>query len=153
MYNVLIDCHSFQTSRPHVSKSGLNTRASFGSQTSLHSDAGGKGDYDITGEVLVGVYYKGGNLVVHVDRVKGLAAADSNGFSDPYVKTYLLPDKSKHSKRKTVVKRKTLNPIYNDTLKVSVNFLKNHNSQYTFPILPGYSTGYLKVNLMSVPCG
>ena len=54
-----------------------------------------------------------------VDRARDLAAADSNGFSDPYVKTYLLPDKSKHSKKKTDVQRKTLNPIYNQTLSVS----------------------------------
>ena len=44
---------------------------------------------------------KGGQLLVHVNKARGLAAADSNGLSDPYVKTYLLPDKSKHSKRKT----------------------------------------------------
>lgn len=35
-----------------------------------------------------------------------------------YVKTYLLPDKSSHSKKKTSVKKKTLNPVYDQTLKV-----------------------------------
>ena len=64
------------------------------------------------------MFYKEGQLVVHVSRARGLAAADSNGFSDPYVKTYLLPDKSKHSKRKTSIKRKTLDPVYNETLQV-----------------------------------
>ena len=56
--------------------------------------------------------------MIHVSRARDLAAANSNGFSDPYVKTYLLPDRSKHSKRKTVVQRKTLNPVYNQTLVV-----------------------------------
>ena len=76
-----------------------------------------KGDYDITGEVLVGVC-KGGQLLVHVKKARGLAAADSNGLSDPYVKTYLLPDKSKHSKRKTDTKKMTLYTVYNQTLEV-----------------------------------
>ena len=91
---------------------------SFGSMTSIYSEAGGKGDYDITGEVLVGVYYKNGQLYIHVERARGLAAADSSGYSDPYIKTYLLPDKAKHTKQKTSVKKKTLNPVYNETLKV-----------------------------------
>ena len=38
-----------------------------------------------------------------------------------YVKCYLLPDKSRQSKRKTSTKRNTVNPIYNETLKVMIN--------------------------------
>ena len=34
---------------------------------------------------------------------------------------YLLPDKSKQSKRKTDVKMKTLNPVFNEIMKVSNN--------------------------------
>ena len=86
--------------------------------TSIYSEAGGKGSYDISGEVLVGVYYKSNQLHVHVDRATGLAAADSSGYSNPYVKTYLLPDKAKHTKQKTSVKKKTLDPVYDETLKV-----------------------------------
>lgn len=35
-----------------------------------------------------------------------------------YVKTYLLPDKSRQGKRKTTIKRNTVNPLYNELLKV-----------------------------------
>lgn len=35
-----------------------------------------------------------------------------------YVKVYLLPDKSKSGKRKTKVKKHTLNPVFDETLKV-----------------------------------
>uniref|UniRef100_A0A8C3J3L4 Synaptotagmin like 1 n=1 Tax=Calidris pygmaea TaxID=425635 RepID=A0A8C3J3L4_9CHAR len=34
-----------------------------------------------------------------------------------YIKTYLLPDKSNRSKRKTTVRKRSLDPIFNETLK------------------------------------
>ena len=91
---------------------------SIGSITSMYSASVGKGDYDITGEVEVGVWYKDRQLFVRVVRAKGLAAAKKGGVSDPYVKTYLLPDRGKHSKRKTSIQRKTTNPVFNEILKV-----------------------------------
>ena len=42
-----------------------------------------------------------------------MAARDANGFSDPYVRITLLPDK-KH-RLETKIKRKTLNPKWNET--------------------------------------
>ena len=42
-----------------------------------------------------------------------MAAKDSNGFSDPYVRVTLLPDK-KH-RLETKIKRRTLNPRWNET--------------------------------------
>ena len=116
----MIYCFSTQSV---VKSSDTHSLSSFGSQTSLYSAAGGKGDYDITGEVLFGVQYKAGTLLITVNKARGLAAADKNGFSDPYIKTYLLPDKSKVSKKKTAIKKKTLNPVYNETLKVLCNAL------------------------------
>lgn len=32
-----------------------------------------------------------GNLIVHVLQARNLAARDNNGYSDPFVKVYLLP--------------------------------------------------------------
>uniref|UniRef100_A0A670ZM67 Synaptotagmin 3 n=1 Tax=Pseudonaja textilis TaxID=8673 RepID=A0A670ZM67_PSETE len=40
----------------------------------------------------------------------------ANGFSDPYVKMYLLPDRRRLKKRKTSIKKNTLNPSYNEAL-------------------------------------
>lgn len=42
-------------------------------------------------------------------------------FFPRYVKTYLLPDKARMGKRKTSVKKRTVNPIYNEVLRVRTN--------------------------------
>ena len=99
----------------HLKRS--DSMGSLGSMTSMYSAAGGKGDYNIIGEVFAGVWLRDHQLFVKVVKAKGLAAA-KKGTSDPYVKTYLLPDRTKHTKRKTSIQRKTLNPVYNEILKV-----------------------------------
>jgi hypothetical protein len=72
---------------------------------------------DITcGEVSLGVQLIGDMLTITVYEARGLAAADKNDVLNSYVKTYLLPDEGKSSKRKTSIKKKTLNPVYNETL-------------------------------------
>lgn len=38
-----------------------------------------------------------------------------------YVKTYLLPDKARMGKRKTSVKKRTVNPVYNEVLRVRIH--------------------------------
>ena len=52
-----------------------------------------------------------------------LEAKDLNGFSDPYVKIYLLPEMKKKFQTKTI--RKTLNPVYNESFvfKVCIGFI------------------------------
>ncbi|XP_055139102.1 synaptotagmin-like protein 2 isoform X28 [Symphalangus syndactylus] len=55
------------------------------------------------------------------DECKDLAAADvKKQRSDPYVKAYLLPDKGKMGKKKTLVVKKTLNPVYNEILRYKI---------------------------------
>ncbi|XP_060067821.1 rabphilin-3A-like isoform X3 [Ylistrum balloti] len=68
------------------------------------------------GKILVSLRYISVKqaLAVGVVRCVELAAMDSNGYSDPYVKLYLKPDRDKKSKFKTVVKKRTLNPEYNE---------------------------------------
>ena len=41
-------------------------------------------------------------------------------FACSYVKVYLLPDRSKAGKRKTKVKKHTLNPLFEEILKVII---------------------------------
>ncbi len=89
-----------------------------GSVSSIYSADGGKGGYTVTGKVQMGVWFKDDILFVRVVRARGLAAAKNDGFSDPYIKTYLLPDRTKHTKRKTGIQRKTTSPEYNEVFKV-----------------------------------
>ena len=97
--------------------------SSMGSLSSMYSAAGGKGDYTISGEVHFGVWYsRDGLLKVHVDQARNLAAARKEGYSYPYVKVYLLPDRSKQTKRKTGFVRRTVCPKYDETFKVWYNY-------------------------------
>ncbi len=101
-----------------LSSATSRSMESLGSAISMYSAMGGRGDYAITGRLKIGLWYKDRILYVRVVRAEGLAGAKSGGLSDPYVKTYLLPDRSKLTKRKTGIQRKTLNPEYNEVLKV-----------------------------------
>uniref|UniRef100_A0A3P9BCQ1 Protein piccolo n=1 Tax=Maylandia zebra TaxID=106582 RepID=A0A3P9BCQ1_9CICH len=66
-----------------------------------------------------------GNLIVHVLQARNLAPRDNNGYSDPFVKVYLLPGRgqvmvvqnaSAENKRKTKHAGKTINPEWNQTV-------------------------------------
>lgn len=96
----------------------MKRKVSTASVTSMYSAACGKGDYEISGKILLGVWHKEEQLFVRVTRAKKLAAAKDDGVSDPYIETHLLPDKSKQTKRKTTVQKKTLDPVYDEILKV-----------------------------------
>ncbi|KAL2297433.1 hypothetical protein Nmel_016734 [Mimus melanotis] len=68
------------------------------------------------GRILISLKYSSQKqgLQVGILRCAHLAAMDANGYSDPYVKIYLKPDEDKKSKHKTAVKKKTLNPEFNE---------------------------------------
>uniref|UniRef100_A0A672V5B2 Phosphatidylinositol-4-phosphate 3-kinase catalytic subunit type 2 beta n=1 Tax=Strigops habroptila TaxID=2489341 RepID=A0A672V5B2_STRHB len=68
----------------------------------------------VGGEVKLSISYKNNKLFIMVMHIRGLVR-DGND-PDPYVKTYLLPDPQKTTKRKTKVARKTCNPTYNEML-------------------------------------
>ncbi|XP_060068071.1 extended synaptotagmin-2-like isoform X2 [Ylistrum balloti] len=59
------------------------------------------------------------NLVVVVHKCVHLIACDDDNLADPYVKMYLLPDKS--TRHKTKIVKNNLNPIFDETFEFEVN--------------------------------
>ncbi|XP_064221447.1 synaptotagmin-like protein 2 isoform X17 [Aotus nancymaae] len=92
-----------------------------GSVMSVYS--GDFGNLEVKGNIQFAIEYVEllKELHVFVAQCKDLAAADvKKQRSDPYVKAYLLPDKGKMGKKKTLVVKKTLNPVYNEILRYKI---------------------------------
>ncbi|XP_047240783.1 synaptotagmin-like protein 1 isoform X2 [Girardinichthys multiradiatus] len=121
------DLDSFNSSLTKQDPASLKTSSSNGSLHSSYTLSGSmmslfsSGDFgvvEVRGRIQYSLVYDNHSeeLQVRVYRCEDIASARKNR-SDPYVKTYLLPDKSNHSKKKTSVKKKTLNPVYDQTLR------------------------------------
>ncbi|XP_058401456.1 synaptotagmin-like protein 2 [Diceros bicornis minor] len=122
---------SYQLSRHKKSPSSLTNLSSSSGMTSLSSVSGSvmsvySGDFgnlEVKGNIQFAIDYVDSlkELHIFVAQCKDLAAADiKKQRSDPYVKTYLLPDKGKMGKKKTLVVKKTLNPVYNEILRYKI---------------------------------
>ncbi|KAJ6632932.1 hypothetical protein lerEdw1_014584 [Lerista edwardsae] len=92
-----------------------------GSVLSVYS--GDFGSVDTQGLVQFALDYdeKNREFQIYVSQCKDLAIVDEKkSRTDPYVKTYLLPDKARMGKRKTSVKKRTVSPIYNEVLRYKI---------------------------------
>ncbi|XP_059695950.1 synaptotagmin-like protein 5 isoform X6 [Haemorhous mexicanus] len=97
---------------------------SINSMVSVYSETGDYGNVKVSGEILLNIsyIYKTGALNILVRSCRNLAIADERKQrTDPYVKAYLLPDKSRQSKRKTKIKSNSTNPEFNETLKYVIS--------------------------------
>ncbi|XP_041637291.1 protein piccolo [Cheilinus undulatus] len=107
-----------QPGSPSVSKKRHSSKTAEGTKTPSHP---------ISGEIQLQIHYDKqlGNLIVHVLQARNLAPRDNNGYSDPFVKVYLLPGRgqvmvvqnaSAENKRRSKHAGKSLNPEWNQTV-------------------------------------
>ncbi|NXN94316.1 SYTL3 protein, partial [Rhinopomastus cyanomelas] len=100
----------------------------YGSLYSLNStctEAGNFGKANVTGEIEFALRYlfKACTLEICIKACRNLAYGEEKKKKcNPYVKVYLLPDKSHRSKRKTAVKKSTVDPEFDETLKYKVGY-------------------------------
>lgn len=110
------------SSRKGFSASALSLTDRTSSLLSVYSDAGDFGNVEVQGSVEFAVMYSPvGELIIMIEQCQDLAIANPRKQrTDPYVKTYLYPDKSRRSKRKTSIKKRTVNPVYVESLRYKV---------------------------------
>ncbi|KAK6308338.1 hypothetical protein J4Q44_G00216090 [Coregonus suidteri] len=70
------------------------------------------------GEIMFSLCYlpTAGRLTLTVIKCRNLKAMDITGYSDPYVKVSLVCDGRRLKKKKTTIKKNTLNPTYNEAI-------------------------------------
>uniref|UniRef100_A0AAZ3S7W1 Synaptotagmin-like protein 4 n=1 Tax=Oncorhynchus tshawytscha TaxID=74940 RepID=A0AAZ3S7W1_ONCTS len=113
--------------RKTVGSSTSNLRGSkstLGSLMSIYSEAGDYDCVEVSGDIVFSLSYDDTthSLAVLVKECHSLAHGDATRQrSNPYVKCYLLPDKSRTGKKKTSIKRNTVDPTYNEILKFSIS--------------------------------
>ncbi|KAJ0054977.1 hypothetical protein NL108_008693, partial [Boleophthalmus pectinirostris] len=121
------DSDSINSSLNDLDPTSLKTSSSAGSLHSSYTLSGSmmslfsSGDFgvvEVRGRIQFSLVYntRKEELQIKIFRCEDIAAARKNR-SDPYVKAYLLPDMSSQSKKKTSVKKKTQNPVYEQTLR------------------------------------
>ncbi|XP_006103829.1 synaptotagmin-like protein 3 [Myotis lucifugus] len=106
---------------PSAPFSGGSRRGSLISVNSTCTEIGNFDNADVTGEIEFAIRYcfETRSLEICIQACKNLAYGEERKKKcNPYVKTYLLPDRSAQGKRKTGVQRNTVDPTFQETLKV-----------------------------------
>ncbi|XP_027013351.2 synaptotagmin-1b [Tachysurus fulvidraco] len=75
------------------------------------------------GDVCLSLRYvpTAGKLTIVILEAKNLKKMDVGGLSDPYVKIHLMQNSKRLKKKKTMIKKNTLNPYYNESFSFEVS--------------------------------
>ncbi|XP_053524670.1 synaptotagmin-like protein 3 isoform X1 [Artibeus jamaicensis] len=113
----------FHPTTPGPLFSGGSRQGSVISINSTCTEIGNFDDANVTGEIELALRYdsRSRSLEICIEACKNLAYGEERKKRcNPYVKTYLLPDRSSQGKRKTGVQKNTVNPTFQETLKYQV---------------------------------
>ncbi|EDM12805.1 synaptotagmin VII, isoform CRA_g [Rattus norvegicus] len=74
------------------------------------------------GELLLSLCYNpsANSIIVNIIKARNLKAMDIGGTSDPYVKVWLMYKDKRVEKKKTVTKKRNLNPIFNESFAFDI---------------------------------
>ncbi|XP_007456217.1 PREDICTED: synaptotagmin-2 isoform X1 [Lipotes vexillifer] len=83
---------------------------------------GEKEEPEKLGDICTSLRYvpTAGKLTVCILEAKNLKKMDVGGLSDPYVKIHLMQNGKRLKKKKTTVKKKTLNPYFNESFSFEI---------------------------------
>ncbi|XP_028652822.2 synaptotagmin-2-like isoform X1 [Erpetoichthys calabaricus] len=89
------------------------------------------------GDICISLRYvpTAGKLTVCILEAKNLKKMDVGGLSDPYVKIHLLQNGKRLKKKKTTVKKNTLNPYYNESFSFEIPFEQIQKVQVVITVL------------------
>ncbi|KAB5575236.1 hypothetical protein PHYPO_G00218500 [Pangasianodon hypophthalmus] len=89
------------------------------------------------GDVCLSLRYvpTAGKLTIVILEAKNLKKMDVGGLSDPYVKIHLMQNGKRLKKKKTTIKKKTLNPYYNESFSFEVSSEQIQNVQIIVTVL------------------
>lgn len=99
------------------------SRSSNSSLTRRNPDvSASSGEYGL-GRIQLSIRYsiQRQNLSVTIHKIMNIPLTDPSNIPDPYVKLYLLPNRSKESKRKTNVVKDNCNPVYETTFEYTIS--------------------------------
>lgn len=110
-------------------------------QFSTHSSSSSHG----LGRIQISLQYsvQRQRLSVTVHRIVNIPLKDPTNVPDPYVKLYLLPGRSKESKRKTIIVKDSCDPVYDATFEyiISSAELKNTELEVTVATQKAFLSG------------
>ncbi|XP_073472094.1 synaptotagmin-2-like [Aquarana catesbeiana] len=89
------------------------------------------------GDICISLRYvpTAGKLTVCILEAKNLKKMDVGGLSDPYVKIHLMQNGKRLKKKKTTVKKKTLNPYFNESFSFEIPFEQIQKVQVVITVL------------------
>ncbi|KAI1890621.1 hypothetical protein AGOR_G00155550 [Albula goreensis] len=89
------------------------------------------------GDICISLRYvpTAGKLTICILEAKNLKKMDVGGLSDPYVKIHLLQNGKRLKKKKTTVKKNTLNPYYNESFSFEIPLEQMQKIQAVITVL------------------